>query len=791
MKSLLKAFVACAVLCGFAAVGSAAEWTYAGGYILQGDWKIAVTVSGANLSMKHDNNHKSRPETPGLLDLTGPITDASGNEYFITGLEQGALHGGVTWGKAVVDIRLPKTLRTIGNEAFKNSPVTNVVFEEGSQLETINDSAFVTCSKLVTISPALPPSLSAVRYCAFYQDYALTMDRLCLGGFGHSMNAPAGGNGTSHAFNGVKMRTLEIFSSGSFFGKNAFESCSSLQDIYIHDAQNPPDFVSYCFNGRSTKTLRLFIPRGLPSALVVTPVSESDIATYHQKFGESEPDPIGFTTIGNMTFWVVEFDDPYLSANALLACGNPVNATGEGLNPSYGWSVGQVRPVTCTAPAAASFGDTDYMCAGYTLRKLVNGAFVETASGPETSVTIPDGDEATYELTWNWVEAGMKLTLVKPTLPFPTDPIGDVTLNPAPRAGTDGVYDPGTVVTLTPVPVAGARFDHWAGDGVPAGHAFDVPLVVTMDEPRTIVAVFHANSWLYLPSENKITDGAWKIGVAANGTNLSIDAYKKSSWSYSGYASILDLRMPVRDANGVEYVITDLRNASFSGFDDSSVFSSSIADLRLPDTVKTISTNCAKNNGTMTNLVLSANLESIGSATFSSCAALKNVTPFLPPSFCTLANAFSQSPVTNRLLIGEVGKPVTMSGSTFHSSGFTEMEIFGDLPSIGDGGSAFGGSISLRRIWVHGGPISISSGAFENAGEGAQVWFVPAADEAWIKWLYTDGNLTPWDEATMRTSFDKYFSDIKKKPLGKAQMGRYKQWLVSWSPRPGMKLLIR
>ena len=789
MKSLLKVVAAVAAVCSFAAVGSAAEWTYAGGYILQGDWKIAVTVSGANLSMKHDNNHKSRPETPGLLDLTGPITDASGNEYFITGLEQGALHGGVTWGKAVVDIRLPKTLRTIGNEAFKNSPVTNVVFEEGSQLATIDTSAFWQCSNLKSITPSLPPSVSTIRYGAFYPDSALTMDCLTLGDFGHALSLPAGGNGTSHAFNSVKMRTIEIRSSGSFFGKNAFDSCSALRDIYIHDAQNPPTFASNSFNGIGAKTLRLFIPRGFPSALAVTPVSESDIATYHQKFGETEPDPIGFVSLGGLVSWLVEFDDPYLSANALLVKGSPVNATGEGPNPSYGWNVGQVRPVTCTAPAAASFGNSDYTCAGYTLRKRVNGEFVDAGSGPETSVTIPSGDEATYELTWNWVEAGMKLTLVKPTLPFPTDPIGDVEPNPAPRAGTDGIYDPNTVVTLTPVPVAGARFDHWAGDGVPAGHAFDVPLVVTMDAPRKIVAVFHANSWLYLPSENKITDGAWKIGVVRSGTNLSIDAYKKSSWSYSGYASILDLRMPVRNADGTEYAITDLRNASFSGSDDS-VFSSSIADLRLPDTVKTISTNCAKNNSMMTNLVLSANLVSVGSSTFTGCSALKNVTPFLPPSFCSLADVFCQSAVTNRLSIGEESKAVTMSGSTFHSNGFTEMEIFGDLTSI-SGGNAFGGPTSLRRIWVHGGPISISSSSFENAGEGAQVWFVPAADEAWIKWLYTDRNLTPWDEETMRTSFNKYFSDIKKKPLGKAQMGRYKQWLVSWSPRPGMKLLIR
>ena len=123
MKAMLKSFVACATMCGFAAVGSAAEWTYSGESIQQGDWKIGVSVSGSNLSIRHDYNHKSQPKTPGLLDLTGPITDASGNEYFITGLEQGALHGDVAWGKTVVDVRLPKTLLTIGGAAMRSQSV--------------------------------------------------------------------------------------------------------------------------------------------------------------------------------------------------------------------------------------------------------------------------------------------------------------------------------------------------------------------------------------------------------------------------------------------------------------------------------------------------------------------------------------------------------------------------------------------------------------------------------------------------------------------------------------------
>jgi hypothetical protein len=57
------------------------------------------------------------------------------------------------------------------------------------------------------------------------------------------------------------------------------------------------------------------------------------------------------------------------------------------------------------------------------------------------------------------------------------------------RSPDQPTYAFGTQVTLTPVADGGYAFAAWTGD-VPAGHATDNPLLVTMDEDRTITATF-------------------------------------------------------------------------------------------------------------------------------------------------------------------------------------------------------------------------------------------------------------------------------------------------------------
>jgi hypothetical protein len=88
-------------------------------------------------------------------------------------------------------------------------------------------------------------------------------------------------------------------------------------------------------------------------------------------------------------------------------------------------------------------------------------------------------------------------------------------------------YALGTDVTLTPIADAGYDFASWSGD-VPAGHTTDNPLHITMDQNRTITAVFFAAPGL-VASDNfnranetpLLVGGNWQRAFAGGLVNLT------------------------------------------------------------------------------------------------------------------------------------------------------------------------------------------------------------------------------------------------------------------------------
>ena len=100
----------------------------------------------------------------------------------------------------LVSITIPNSVTTINRSAFAGcSNLTTVIFEEGSQLKTIGDSAFDGCTKISSIN--LPTSVETISRRAFYGCTNLT-----------SVVIPDG------------VKTI---------GNNAFEQCTSLETIDI------------------------------------------------------------------------------------------------------------------------------------------------------------------------------------------------------------------------------------------------------------------------------------------------------------------------------------------------------------------------------------------------------------------------------------------------------------------------------------------------------------------------------------------------------------------------------
>lgn len=88
-------------------------------------------------------------------------------EYTVTGIGESAFFNNTF----VTSVSIPATMKTIGNEAFKNcSNLTSLTFEGESQLEQIGDYAFME-SGLTTIS--IPASVTSIGAYAFDENTEL------------------------------------------------------------------------------------------------------------------------------------------------------------------------------------------------------------------------------------------------------------------------------------------------------------------------------------------------------------------------------------------------------------------------------------------------------------------------------------------------------------------------------------------------------------------------------------------------------------------------------------------
>ena len=143
---------------------------------------------------------------------------------------------------------------------------------------------------------------------------------------------------------------------------------------------------------------------------------------------------------------------------------------------------------------------------GSTLSSLDEVASDDESGGNYTSrVKFTTKSNVTYQIAVDGYDddAGditlhILFTQASYSLTVATNPsvAGAVTINPSPDQG--GKYAPGSVVTLTATPSAGAVFTGWTGNT----SATNNPLTLTMNSNKTIVAEF------YIPPTTKVWTGA-------------------------------------------------------------------------------------------------------------------------------------------------------------------------------------------------------------------------------------------------------------------------------------------
>ena len=143
----------------------------------------------------------------------------------------------------IESITIPKNVKTIDKQAFMSSYVNEVLFEDGSMLETINEQAFYECDSLVTI--VLPESLKTISDSAFYDCDVL-----------QSIIIPNSVEiiGEYAFFNCQALETVTVNSNASLkeIGKNAFINCTNLTSFNISDSVLVID--DYAFYGCTNLT---------------------------------------------------------------------------------------------------------------------------------------------------------------------------------------------------------------------------------------------------------------------------------------------------------------------------------------------------------------------------------------------------------------------------------------------------------------------------------------------------------------------------------------------------------
>ena len=270
------------------------HWTYdsSAKTVTDGVWVLKVTESKGKLTVTGvAAGTDYRPDM--TLDLAKPID----GDREIVALGGSAFSGfGNNIGKCLTAVRFPETLQSIGGDAFKS------------------------CSKLATVTPFLPASVTSVGSQAFWDCTSLTGD-LVLGQVGGSSLTfgayrifngtkissakfdSAIGDGTlpNGIFGGCKSLTNAVLRAGvTKISDSAFASCAKLADLYL--GAYVTSWADSAFSGATAEYgMRLWVDMYGKEwdgwiAANVTPWNKLDgdvQGTFYDNFGANAKRPVG------------------------------------------------------------------------------------------------------------------------------------------------------------------------------------------------------------------------------------------------------------------------------------------------------------------------------------------------------------------------------------------------------------------------------------------------------------------------------------------------------------------
>ena len=715
---------------------------------------------------------------------------------------------------------LPEGVVSIGNEAFRNTPITNAlcigqssgsvtlghsIFLNSGKIpsadigpgvtsllqdtfkkcqamrsvklhdnfQSLGKQVFESCTSLTTIEPFLPDSLVSLGSRAFY-DTAVKSEYLYLKANDQPLAIPASTfylSGVTNIVFGegpVALTTDSIMSAGTVKTVKFGKGCLTLPSIGMKAFQV------------SSYTVRFDVPAGVQEwenfiaqykfkewADIPESGKNPSKENYRASFPDG-PEPRCLLYIPgdeskNRYVWLQSYplgaaDDKVLYVDGKNESGGLVNFGA--VEPTYGiyTDAGNKLPLVCTAPKYAEDGaGTEYICTGYTLETMDDvGGWIPQSTVADGSTSHSFNPSDAGSTHLVWNWAASGYTL---TVNMPSIEIGSVTYRDPDR---NTFYQRGSTVRLTATPIEGGRFVRWCGD-VPEEQIFNAELDLVMDAPKMVRPYFEYG-WVLDESAKTMTDGYWTLAWTGSRDSLVVSSVK-SSWTKG--LGLLDLTKPIIGGG----TITGIGSSAFRG-------NLNIVDIRLPDTVA-----------------------SIGAAAFYECKSMKNVAPFMHENVLSVGKEafFRCEAITNAFTFGGL-KDKTYKTGTYILKGVTKLPAI----TIGVGVTAlsdndFNGNVStLRDLTFFCDQPSIASTTFgRDSGYARQIRVhVPKTLPKWKSFI--ESSVTPWSElsSSVQKAFTTRFGADAELPDGQitdysTMGGMREQWLFGFTVESGLLMIIR
>lgn len=620
------------------------------------------------------------------------------------------------------------TMTTVLQYSFSNCTQLKTV-KLPKNVESLGDLTFAKSKALTKIEPFLPDTLTRIGACCFQDCTSLEGD-LVLGGSKPVYCVYNNNSGDISSFGGCsKIRSAKILTTigqyrnsspfeypgelpqGLFYNckglvevefygdvlyvtRMSFAGCSSLTNIIFHGSM-PSTFNAYAFSANVANT-RIFYTRfddtweSVAEKLTFTEMTDALKEKYLAVYPEDKVLPLGQVKTGNnATLWISDVM-PGLEENVVYVDSSlkETKVAGSGVSPDYGVFTGLENGMTkvFTAPENITTDSGRYKCVGYSLSYEMgvgSREFSTPVINNSTQCTITQQDNRVWRLIWLWETEGYKLNAGVNDVDA-----GNVTCSPE----AQGAYDVGTVVNVTASPKAGCKFLRWYGD-VPKGKELDRTITVTMDEGKSVTAIF-SKPWSYDTSAKTITDGNWVLSVTGvSGVEGGLQIGKVVS---VGDQLSLDLSQSISDSSGNLYNIVAIAGECFNG--------KSIRFLYLGDEIKTIGHRafCKCYSLEWAVPLMPAKLTSLGEGVFSECLLLSGDVVF-PANEISVPHVYSTAGYgwfyKTKITSCDMSKAMmtTISGASFSQcKELKRVKLPNGVTSLGD--DAFNGASQLVAV---------------------------------------------------------------------------------------------